>query len=252
MTFKLKTIFFIAILFLPVAVLAHQPRLVKENIVEVEKPMISQAFFGDLEGGTTTFRIVSDTEFNLYVGLLLPDVEGVDTNIFAKIYKKPSVEDDVEDNNKVAVVENFVDEEVISILDGSTYNWTKFYEKFAGDNYLWGPEFASINSSKKSLEGVAMMPGEYFVDVYSDSLDQKYILTIGEEEIFDASAVLLSTKIVPQIKKDYFGLSFLGVFSGYMAIYFIVPLAIIVMFLSMAVVITISQVRDKYKHSGRK
>ena len=57
---------------------AHRPVIVKSNSsrekpVEVKKPEISYAYYGELVGEPYYYRIVYPKEFILYVNILIPD-----------------------------------------------------------------------------------------------------------------------------------------------------------------------------------
>ena len=52
---------------------AHQPVLVDSEATEVLEPEISKAYFGKLVGEPHTYRIASAVEFDLYVGILVPE-----------------------------------------------------------------------------------------------------------------------------------------------------------------------------------
>ena len=65
--------------------LAHQPRLVGDDLViKVEDPEISKAYYGTLKGEPAIYIIQSNEPFNFYLDLLVPDVEGVNKNVDRK------------------------------------------------------------------------------------------------------------------------------------------------------------------------
>jgi hypothetical protein len=65
------------------------------------------------------------------------------------------------------------------LLDGCFYNWTKFHEEFANDNYLSGPEFSKDNST-----------GKYKIKVSNTANLGKYILVVGKKEKFSISETI--------------------------------------------------------------
>jgi len=99
---------------------AHQPRLVFDQpvgqIVNIQNPEVSQAFYGILSGQEDTYQIISDTGFLLYVSLVVPNISGYITDFTVDI---------IEGKNAV-----------YTRLDGSAFTWTDFFEPFAGDAYF--------------------------------------------------------------------------------------------------------------------
>ncbi len=126
----------------PTYLFAHQPRIVESDSVKIKNPEISQAFYGELQGAPKIFTISSDEDFRLYVGLLVPDLPGIRKDVSARIFHNV-------DGN----------ESELEFLDGSFYEWTPFFEEFAGNNYFWGPEYAAKNSNREvGLKGVKFLP----------------------------------------------------------------------------------------------
>ena len=99
---------------------AHQPRLVFDQpvgqVVNIQNPEVSQAFYGILSGQEDIYQIVSDTGFLLYVNLVVPNISGYRTDFTVDI---------IEGNNAV-----------YTRLDGKAFSWTDFFEPFAGDAYF--------------------------------------------------------------------------------------------------------------------
>jgi hypothetical protein len=50
------------------------------QVVNIQNPEISQAFYGILSGQQDVYQIVSDTGFLLYVNLVVPDISGSRTD----------------------------------------------------------------------------------------------------------------------------------------------------------------------------
>ena len=103
---KLKQLFLILsvcgiVLFSAAAAFAHQPRMVESNFVEVENPEIFQAFYGELKGEPVYFKIESSKSFNLYIGILAPDITNIDKDVSAEIY-----------------IEKHGQKELLALLDG--------------------------------------------------------------------------------------------------------------------------------------
>ena len=158
--------------------LAHLPRLVTEDgAVKVKDPEISQAFYARLEGRPAVYEIHAQQDFLLYVNLLVPDLPGIRTDISAR----------------VARVEEDGSEALLYFLDGEGNRWEKFYEPFAGDHYLMGPEF------KKKVPA-----GFYRIKIISPQNTGKYVLSVGKQEEFTPSETLQTIKILPALKRDFF------------------------------------------------
>lgn len=200
-----KTIFIISavILTVPLAVWAHQPRLVeKAGIVIVKNPEVSQSFYGELEGQYRDFKIDSGQPFNLYAGILAPDLPEAKTDLSLEIFQLTPATTS------------------LAFLEGERFNWSGFYEPFAGDKYLQGPEFSQ-----------AVEPGQYLIRVASVDFKGKYSLVIGEKESFPLSEIWNTLKILPTLKKDFFNKSVWAMFFNYIGLF----LLIVVLILAMAV-----------------
>jgi hypothetical protein len=174
---KIVGLFLLAVV-LPTLALAHQPRITTSPVTTVESPEISKAYYSTLKGDPQAYRITSDKDFDLYVNLLVPDIEGQKKDISAVIIK------DLDFKNPVAS------------LDGTTFAWTKFFEPFGHDTYWMGPEY------KAHVEA-----GTYEVRVSSSANDSKYSVAIGELEAFDMKEGINAIRLIPQLKKDFFNKS---------------------------------------------
>jgi hypothetical protein len=167
----------VALSFIALPAWAHQPRLVEgsSNVVEIDEPEISKAYYAELQGEPDRYVIRSNEPFELYVGLTVPDIEGAETDFV------------------VAVVGG----EMFDVrLDGAEHEWTPFYEEFAGDDYLNGPEFRQEVGA-----------GEYWVTVSSPDNEGKYVLATGDVEYFGTTEGLDALAVIPELKADYFGKS---------------------------------------------
>ena len=159
----------------------------------ITNPEISQAFYAELKGQPEYYKVVSDKAFNLYVRILSPKIADARKDFFAEI---------VNDSN------------VIAILNGSTFNWTAFYEPFAGDAYWQGPEFHKQEST-----------GEYVVKVYNSANSGKYVLVVGQAEAFPLNETLKLFVSLPQLK-HYFGKSGFSAFFNLVGLFFLIQIAI--------------------------
>jgi hypothetical protein len=168
---KMKKILILVILLLSISfVFAHQPRIVyKDDLsvpLEIQKPEVSQAFYGELKGSTEYYSISSDKEFNFYLGLLSPSIEEARTDFKAEI--------------------SFGEE---SIILEKNEEWEEFYEEFAGDSYLNGPEI-EFNASA----------GEYLIKVYNSDNQGKYVLVVGRIESFPLDETIKTYLALPSLK----------------------------------------------------
>jgi len=194
------------------AVYAHQPRIVtEEKDIQVSDPEISQAFYGELKGTKNVYEIRSDKPFELYVDLLVPDIAGARKDFYAEIYKQ----EDKTGEGGVA----WQTKTTVALLDGTTYDWTKYYEPFGGDDYLKGPEFKDADA--KEVRGRLMDAGNYYIGVFNPDNEGKYVLAIGTVEKFALKDILETMKTLPALKTGFFGKSPIaaifqpiGVFSG--------------------------------------
>jgi len=169
-------VFFIALLLLiPVFSFAHQPRITKDPVTLVSSPEISKAYYAKLEGDSQVYSFNIDQPFDLYVNLLVPDIEDQTKNVYAIIIKDDQMN------------------QPLVFLDGEKFEWVKFFEPFGFDSYLKGPEY------KARAEA-----GKYDIYVWSKNNDSKYSLAIGEKEAFNVGETINAVNLIPKIKKDFF------------------------------------------------
>ena len=174
----MKKIFFFIVCFLLFWFsFAHQPRLVFKQtageVIQVQNPEISQAFYGILSWQQDSYQIVVGTWFLLYVNIVVPDQEGQRTDFF------------------VDVIES--DAAIYTRLDGTKFEWTNFYEPFGGDAYLMGPSFEE-----------QVWPGTYTIRVSNSDNQGKYSLAIGKIESFDLKETINTYKVMPDLKMQFF------------------------------------------------
>jgi hypothetical protein len=190
--------FALALLFAGVAH-AHQPRIVEgSNVVEIQNPEVSQAFYGELKGEPQLFRIQVDRPFKLYVGLLVPDV--------------PEARKDLS-------VEITSDNQPLYRLDGTTWEWKRFYEEFGGDWYWSGPETSPIGKTSTLSPN-----GTYEIKVFSPSNQGKYSLAVGEIESFPLNEIGNTIVRMPWIKSHIFDKSPLSAFFNRIGLFIFGPL----------------------------
>jgi hypothetical protein len=162
-------------------VAAHQPRLETgtnvsmNNPIVVQNPEISQAFYSNLRGSPDYYKISSNVSFKLYLNLLVPTSPGIPADFISA---------QVMDTNG----------NILLTLNGTNSTWTPYFEEFAGDNYLKGPE------ATKQLPA-----GTYFVKVYNTENQGKYTIAIGDIESFPIDESLKALVTIPLLKEQFFG-----------------------------------------------
>lgn len=167
---------------------AHQPKLIFDvKEIEVLEPEVSKAYYDELEGNPVDYLIDSEEDFNLYVNILVPDIEGVQTNY---------------------LVEIFEDESPLFTLYPDSQEWEKFYEPFGGDDYLMGPEF------EQQVEA-----GEYSIKVSNPANSGKYVLAIGKKESFPFLESVKMIFTLPKLKTEFFEKSFFSVFYNLVGLF---------------------------------
>lgn len=180
---------------------AHQPRIAfgsrhpREKPIIVEKPEISKAYYGELKGAADHYRIESDRPFRLYLNILAPDEEGART-----------------DTN----VDVFLDGRMLFTLGGGREAWKSFYEKFADDDYLRGPEHR---------EGVGA--GAYDIVVYNSDNMGKYALAVGDIESFPLDETVKTAFTLPAIKKHFFNKPAISAFLNLVGLFIFIELLIV-------------------------
>jgi len=174
---KNNLIIVIVILFLilvswPLKVLAHQPRLVEMEKINVTEPEISKAYYGNLSGKPHIYTISTSSPIDLYVNVLVPFIEGPEKNVIVKIFKG---------------------EQLMGILSPKKGDWKEFFEPFGHSMYWKGPEFK-----------VRADAGKYKIHVQSTEKSIRYVLATGEIEAFDGPESLNAILLIPKLKKDFF------------------------------------------------
>ncbi len=187
-------LFFFLVLALPMVALAHQPRLVSGQLIEVANPEISQAFYGQLSGSPHLYKINSAKDFTLYLNILVPKIPNIKKDISAKIFKG---------------------DDLIGELIGPDSQWQEFYEPFGGDYYYQGPEF------KEEVQA-----GEYRIEVFNPTNKGKYSLAVGQIESFPPGEIIKTIWLLPQLKKDFFEKSPLTAYFNYSGLFLLAFLII--------------------------
>ncbi len=212
---KLFTAFLvIAVLAIANNVSAHQPRIVEDNkVIEIQNPDISQAFYGELKGEPAIFKINLSQSQTIYFGILVPDLPNISKDISAEI---------ISSTGKQAV------------LDGLNSQWTQFYEEFAGDNYWQGPD-AKVN----------LAVGENIIKIYNTNNRGKYVLVVGEKELFPIKEMLKAGIVLPQLKVNFFEKPFWSIFEGKVGKFFLIAFVLIILIISLIVFLKIKGMSKK-------
>ena len=149
---------------------AHQPALNEDNTNSpdkaylIEKPEISKAIYGTLEGDAHYYTIKSEIDFNFYVGITTPKIDGCDS------FDKFSVD--------VINVSNGMQETLLE-LDGNNHEWWEWYEPYGKKFYWIGPEYGAEFKSTNVYKA-----GEYLIRVFNSDNQGKYVLATGDIEKF--------------------------------------------------------------------
>ena len=168
----LIVILFLILVSWPLKVLAHQPRLVEMEKINVTEPEISKAYYGNLSGKPHIYTISTSSPIDLYVNVLVPFIEGPEKNVIVKIFKG---------------------EQLMEILSPKKGDWKEFFEPFGHSMYWKGPEFK-----------VRADAGKYKIHVQSTEKSIRYVLATGEIEDFDGPESLNIILLIPKLKKDFF------------------------------------------------
>ena len=168
----LIVILFLILVSWPLKVLAHQPRLVEMEKINVTEPEISKAYYGNLSGKPHIYTISTSSPIDLYVNILVPLIEGPEKNVTVKIFKG---------------------EQPMGILSPKKDDWKKFFEPFGQSMYWKGPEFK-----------IRADAGKYKIYIKSTEKSIRYVLATGEIEAFDGPESLNAILLIPKLKKDFF------------------------------------------------
>lgn len=175
---------------------AHNPRLVYSEDATLQKPItinnpdISQAFYARLKGWSEYYQVTLNAPQEFYFSTLVPAVKDIQKNISADLMAAQSGE-------------------IIASLPAAESSWPAYYEKFGGDNYFKGPE------KKINLEA-----GTYLIKVYNPENEGKYVLVVGQKELFTPQETIKTLRVMPTLK-TYFDRSpwqayfnYVGLFLG--------------------------------------
>ena len=165
-------IFFVIMLSWPLGVFAHQPRIVDTEKIHVTKPEVSKAYYAKLSGKPHTYFISVNSAIDLYVNVLFPYNEGLKKNITVDVFR---------------------DDQSIGSLSSGEVVWKKFFEPFGQSMYWQGPEL------KKNVDA-----GKYEILVQSKEKNLRYVLAIGETEVWNGMDSINAILLIPELKRNFF------------------------------------------------
>lgn len=76
----------------------------------------------------------------------------------------------------------------------------QWYEGFAKDDYMKGPEYGENFKSTEKLSA-----GSYQIKVFNEENEGKYVLAVGDVESFPANEIIKALFVVPYLKILFFG-----------------------------------------------
>ncbi len=176
----------ILVLFLCVAsfAYAHTPFLITQtslhDIITIDEPENSRAFYGELTGFPHTYEIRAKKPFHLFAQVLVPDIESSKNNVSGIIIRE------VEGSGRVTEVARFLAKDA---------TWDSFYEPFGGDSYRNGGTF------EKDVD-----PGVYRIEVSTPDNLEKYVLAVGKIEGSGEIGYFETVRRIAEVK-TFFGKS---------------------------------------------
>jgi hypothetical protein len=211
-------IFFLILVSWPLKILAHQPRLVEMEKINVTEPEVSKAYYGNLSGKPHIYTIITSSPIDLYVNVLVPFIEGPEKNVTVKIFKG---------------------EQPMEILNPKKNDWKKFFEPFGQSMYWKGPEFK-----------VRADAGKYKIHVQSTENSIRYVLATGEIESFDGTESLKAILLIPELKKNFFEESPLSFILSPLGWGYILLLQLLVLLMGFVIskILNISRIKFQTKY----
>lgn len=216
----------ISLLVLVSAASAHQPRIVSGELTQIENPEVSQAFYGELKGKPDYYQIKSDDPFSLYVGVLVPELEGIGKDVSVEIRKEHEHDEEEPEPGHE-----------LFLLDGLEHEWTYYYEEFGGDSYYKGPELRSNPDEEGLPQGVDVDEGTYTIKVFSPDNEGKYVLVVGEREEFPLNEIVNTLFVLPTLKAQFFGKSSWTAYFNLIGLFLLISVLVIVGIVVLVVVL---------------
>lgn len=174
---------FVGILITPFIAIAHEPNYIGvADRISIPDPTTSRAYYGELTGRPAVYTITLSTNTDFYLNILAPDIAGARTDFSA-------------------IMRNASGTAVVTLASDDP--WPAWYEDFAGDTYLKGPE------AKTNLSA-----GIYTITVSNSDNSGKYSLAPGEAEIFTIPGVPHTIQEIYWMKTKFFGKPWYSIFEG--------------------------------------
>lgn len=190
-------------LIIPFTANAHEPVYIgSDTSVSIPDPDTSRAYYGQLNGSPAVFSLSVSTPINFYLNLLSPDISDARTDFTATMT-------DAEGR-------------VITTLSGGT--WDRWYEEFAGDTYLKGPE-----------SHTDIPAGTYTITVENPGNSGKYVLAPGEREVFTPAGTPSNVRQIYLMKTQFFNKTPFAIFQGVIGYMLIGTVVIAVALLSLMI-----------------
>lgn len=166
-------------------VLAHAPVLelnpkTREAPMVIDEPEHSKAIFSELTGTPQYFKIVSDEEFDFYVGLTAPKLEGCG---LARTFSFRVLDADFKK---------------IDARDGGAQKWTPWYEEFGGSWYWVGPEIGKNFAHDRQYPA-----GTYYIEVFNAGNTGEYVLAVGDQERFGLGTLLTISGTMREVESKF-------------------------------------------------
>ncbi len=160
---------------------AYIPEVIEQaslhDISTIDDPSLSQAFYGKLTGYPHTYEIRSKEPFELYVQILLPEIEGVSEELSGIVIKETGFRGRVSE---------------VARLLGRDASWESFYEPWGGDYYRKGGELT------QQVEA-----GVYRIEVSTPDNNTPYVLVIGKQEDSGGVGYFEMIKRIAAVKEFY-------------------------------------------------
>ena len=182
--YLIKIIF---ILLIPLTVFGHQPVINDQNTNSlssayvIEKPEVSKAIYGTLQGEPHYYLIGSEKEFNFYAGITVPKIDECPT------FRKFSFNVTNMNNSEEIIIEQ---------IDGNSFEWWEWYEPYGKKWYWIGPEIGAKFKSNTIYE-----PGNYYIKVFNESNTGNYVLATGDIEKFGPLVIAKLPLIMPKVNE---------------------------------------------------
>ena len=125
---------------------------------------------------------------------------------------------DQKDSRTDFIVEVSSQNGTLFVLNGTNSNWTRFYEEFAGNNYLKGPEIYKNLSE-----------GFYHIKVYNQDNKGKYSLAVGDIESFPPSEIMNVLLKLPRIQNKFFEKPFHSAYLNRFTMFLLIPTIILLL-----------------------